>query len=62
MDQLIIPILMHAGQYLVAFTLIALALFSVYSLSVIGERWWTFRQTRAASAGLVTRILDEVGR
>ena len=62
MDQLIIPALMHAGQYLVTLTLTALALFSVYSLSVIGERWWTFRQARIASAGLVTRILDEVGR
>ena len=62
MDQLIIPALMHAGQYLVALTLAALALFSVYSLSVIGERWWTFRQARTASAGLLTRVLDEVGR
>ena len=62
MDQLIIPALMHAGQYLVTLTLTALALFSVYSLSVIGERWWTFRQARAASAGLLTSVLDEVGR
>ena len=62
MDQLIIPALMHAGQYLVAFTLAVLALSSVYSLSVIGERWWTFRQARAASAGLLARVLDEVWR
>ena len=38
MDQFIIPALMHAGQFLVICTLAALALFSVYSLSVIGER------------------------
>jgi len=30
------------GSYLVTLTMISLALFSVYSLSVIGERWWTF--------------------
>ena len=62
MDQLIIPALMHAGQYLVTLTLTALALFSVYSLSVIGERWWTFRQARTASDGLLASVLDEVGR
>jgi len=60
MDQLIIPALMHAGQFLVLCTLTALALFSVYSLSVIGERWWTFRQARAASAGILRRVLDQV--
>jgi biopolymer transport protein ExbB/TolQ len=62
MDRLIIPALMHAGQYLVTLTLTVLALFSVYSLSVIGERWWTFRQARTASDGLLTNVLDEVGR
>ncbi len=61
MDQYFIPALMHAGQFLVSFTLTALALFSVYSLSVIGERWWTFRRARAASAGLLRRVLDHVG-
>lgn len=55
---------MHAGRYLVSLTMTALALFSVYSLSVIGERWWTFRRTRASSAGLLLRVLDlvDVGR
>jgi biopolymer transport protein ExbB/biopolymer transport protein TolQ len=37
-----------------------LALFSVYSLSVIGERWWTFRRTRASSVGLLGRVLAQV--
>ena len=62
MDQFIIPTLMRAGQVLVSFTLTALALFSVYSLSVIGERWWTLRQGRAASAGLLRRVLDHVAQ
>ena len=60
MDQFIVPTLMRAGSYLVTLTMIALALFSVYSLSVIGERWWTFRQTRLASSGLLRRVLDQV--
>lgn len=60
MDRLIVPALMHAGGHLVALTMIALALFSVYSLSVIGERWWTFRRTRTASIGLVRRVFDLV--
>jgi biopolymer transport protein ExbB/TolQ len=38
----------------------ALALFSVYSLSVIGERWWAFRRTRTASTGLLRRVFDHV--
>jgi biopolymer transport protein ExbB/biopolymer transport protein TolQ len=38
----------------------ALALFSVYSLAVIGERWWTFRRARVASSGLLRRVLDQV--
>jgi len=60
MDQFIVPTLMRAGSYFVSLTMISLALFSVYSLSVIGERWWTFRQTRAASTGLLRRVLDQV--
>jgi len=60
MDQFIVPALMRAGSYLVSLTMISLALFSVYSLSVIGERWWTFRQTRLASIGLLRRVLDQV--
>lgn len=61
MDQLIVPALMRAGSHLVSLTMISLALFSVYSLAVIGERWWAFRQTRTASTGLVRRVLDQVG-
>ena len=60
MDQFIVPALMRAGSYLVSLTMIALALFSVYSLSVIGERWWTFRQTRVASTGLLRRVLEQI--
>jgi biopolymer transport protein ExbB/biopolymer transport protein TolQ len=60
LDQVLIPILMHAGGVLVLLTMTALVLFSVYSLAVIGERWWTFRQTRLASAGLVRRVLASV--
>ena len=60
MDQIIVPALMHAGQYLVSLTMLCLALFSVYSLSVIGERWWTLRRTRTASAGLLQRVLGHV--
>ena len=60
MDQFIVPALLHAGQYLVSFTLAALALFSVYSLSVIGERWWTFRRSRTASAELAPRVFGRV--
>jgi biopolymer transport protein ExbB/TolQ len=60
MDQFLVPALMHAGRYLVSLTMATLALFSVYSLSVIGERWWTFRRTRASSVGLLRRVLDQV--
>jgi len=60
MDQFIVPTLMRAGYYLVSLTMISLTLFSVYSLSVIGERWWTFRRTRTASAGLLRRVFDQV--
>ncbi len=60
MDQFLVPALMHAGSYLVSLTMICLTLFSVYSLAVIGERWWTFRRTRVTSAGLVRRVLDQV--
>ena len=64
MDRLIVPALMHSGQYLVSLTLIVLAAFSVYSLSVIGERWWTFRRVRTASARLLPHVFDyvELGR
>jgi biopolymer transport protein ExbB/TolQ len=60
MDQLIVPALMRAGQFLVSVTMAALALFSIYSLSVIGDRWWTFRRTRKLAVGLRRRVLDQV--
>jgi biopolymer transport protein ExbB/biopolymer transport protein TolQ len=60
MDQLLVPALMRGGYYLVSVTMMALALFSVYSLSVIGERWWTFRRTRRDSVGLLRRVVDQV--
>lgn len=60
MDHLLVPALMQAGQYLVSLTMTVLAFFSVYSLSVIGERWWTFRRSRAASMGLLRRVLDHL--
>jgi biopolymer transport protein ExbB/TolQ len=60
MDQFLVPALMHAGRYLVSLTMATLALFSVYSLSVIGERWWTLRRTRASSVGLLGRVLKHV--
>lgn len=60
MDRWIIPALMHAGQHLVSLTMTALALFSVYSLAVIGERWWTFRRSRTASAELLSRVFGQV--
>jgi len=60
MDRWIVPALMHAGQYLVAVTMTALALFSVYSLAVIGERWCAFRRTRTASADLLRRVFEQV--
>ena len=62
LDQSIIPTLMHAGRFLVSLTIVTLALFSVYSLAVIGERWWTFRQCRRASTGLLRRVLEDVDR
>lgn len=61
-DQAIIPTLMHAGRFLVSMTMVVLALFSVYSLAVIGDRWWTFRQSRLASTGLLRRVLEAVDR
>jgi len=61
-DQAIIPTLMHAGRFLVSLTMVVLALFSVYSLAVIGDRWWTFRQSRLASTGLLRRVLEAVDR
>jgi biopolymer transport protein ExbB/TolQ len=60
LDRVLIPILMHAGGVLVSLTMTTLVLFSVYSLAVIGERWWTFRRSRLASAGLVRRVLASV--
>jgi len=62
MDQFIVPILMRGGYYLVSVTMIALALLSVYSLSVIGERWLTFRRTRRDAMGLLRRVFDQVAR
>jgi len=59
-EQLIIQGLMRAGGHLVAATMLSLVLFSVYSLGVIGERWWTFRKSRTASAGLLRRALDRI--
>ena len=60
LDRVLIPILMQAGGILVSLTLTTLVLFSVYSLAVIGERWWTFRRMRRASAGLVHEVLAAV--
>lgn len=51
---------MHAGRFLVSATMTVLSLFSVYSLAVIGERWWTFRKGRLRSAGLLPRVLASV--
>ncbi len=62
MDRLIIPALMHVGQHLVSVTLLVLALFSVYSLAVIGERWWLFRRVRSASAELHHQIFQRIDR
>ena len=55
-DQVLIQTLMHAGRPLVSLTMALLALFSVYSLAVIGERWWTFSRCRLASAGLLRKL------
>jgi biopolymer transport protein ExbB/TolQ len=60
LEQVVIQTLMHAGPVLVVITMLVLALFSVYSLAVMGERWWTFRRSRLASAGLLRRVLDSV--
>lgn len=60
MDQFIVPSLMRAGHYLVSVTMLCLALFSVYSLTVIGERWWTFRRARRDSMGVRRRVFDRV--
>ena len=62
LDQALIPILMRAGGLLVSLTMVTLVLFSIYSLAVIGERWWTFRKSRVASAGLPGRVLEPVGQ
>lgn len=60
LDQALIPILMHAGGLMVSLTMMSLVLFSVYSLAVIGERWWTFRRSRLGSAGLLGQVLHSV--
>lgn len=64
LDRVLIPVLMQAGALLVSLTMTALVLFSVYSLAVIGERWWTFRRSRRGSTGLVNAVLPllEQGR
>jgi len=59
-DQFLIQGLMHAGRFLVGFTLLTLTLFSVYSLGAIGDRWWTLRQSFRASTGLLKRVLPLV--
>ncbi len=58
LDQLLIQGLMQAGRVLVFVTMAALMGFSVYSLAVVGERWWTFRRGRNASRGLLARVLE----
>ena len=60
MDHLIIPALMRAGGFLVSVTMTTLALFSVYSLAVIGDRWWMLQKSRRSSAGLLHRVLEHV--
>ncbi len=60
LDQLLIQGLMQAGRLLVFATMAALALFSVYSLAAIGERFWTYRRARRAAAGLLPRVLAAV--
>jgi biopolymer transport protein ExbB/TolQ len=60
LDRVFIPVLMRAGGVLVLLTMTTLVLFSVYSLAVIGERWWTFRRSRLASTGLMRRVLASV--
>jgi len=59
-EQLVIQGLMRAGAYFVALTMLTLVVFSVYSLGVIGERWWTFRKARLASAGLLRRVVERI--
>lgn len=60
LDQVLIPILMHVGGLMVSLTMTSLVLFSVYSLAVIGERWWTFRRSRLGSTGLLRQVLQSV--
>ncbi len=62
MDRLIIPALMHVGQHLVSATLLILALFSVYSLAVIAERWWLFHRVRATSRRLREQVISLIRR
>jgi biopolymer transport protein ExbB/biopolymer transport protein TolQ len=58
LDQLLIQGLMQAGRALVFLTMAALTLFSVYSLALIAERWWTFRRSRQASRRLLPGVLQ----
>jgi biopolymer transport protein ExbB/TolQ len=62
LDQVLIPILMQAAGLMVSLTMTTLVFFSIYSLAVIGERWWTFRRSRLASAGLLYRVLASVSQ
>jgi len=62
MEQLLIQTLMHAARIFVSLTMTVLLLFSIYSLAVIAERWWTFRQARLAAVGLSARVLETVER
>ncbi len=62
MDRLIIPALMHIGQHLVSATLMILALLSVYSLAIIGERWWLFRRVKKIAGNVRERVLTLVER
>src|SRR5512136_114371 len=59
-EQLVIQGLMRAGAHLVALTMLTLIVFSVYSLGVIGERWWTFRKARLGSAGVLRRVAERL--
>ena len=61
-EQLIIRGLMHAGASLVALTMFCLVAFSIYSLGLIGERWWTFRAARQTSRGLAALVIERVRR
>lgn len=59
-EHLIIRGLMHVGGSLVALTMFTLVAFSIYSLGLIGERWWTFRAARRGSRGLLRLVVERV--